>query len=100
MSKPFELSAETCLVRSSKAVSTSMHDETVILDHLSGKYFGLTGVGARVWELLSASTTWSSMVTSITEEYAVERHRAERELRVLLEELAAKGLLVVGSARA
>jgi len=98
--KQLLLGADTKLSASPDALSTSLPDEAVILDPASGRYFGLRGVGARAWALLSTSTTWSGLLDAITEEYDVEVERAERDLRALLEDLARRGLLTVDGARA
>jgi hypothetical protein len=93
-----DITLDTTLCVSSNAVSTAIPGETVILDPTSGRYFGLDGVGARVWELLQSPTTLRSMVAAITSEYDVESSTCERDLRELLAELDAKGLVVVGEA--
>ena len=49
-----EIDKDTMIVRSDGPVGTSIPGETVILDPAKGVYFGLDGVGARVWELLDA----------------------------------------------
>jgi len=77
------------------SLSTTVQDEVVILDPASGRYFGLDRVGARVWELMTASTSWSELLSTITTEFDVDHARAEQDLRVLLEDLATKELIVV-----
>jgi hypothetical protein len=93
-----DIALDTPLRISSSAVSTAIPGETVILDPTSGRYFGLDGVGARVWEMLHSPTTLRSMVVAITSEYDVDAETCERDLRALLEQLDAKGLVVVGDA--
>lgn len=77
------------------SLSTAVQDEVVILDPASGRYFGLDRVGARVWEMLTASTSWAELLTTVTTEFDVDPQRAEQDLRVLLEELATKELVVI-----
>ena len=81
-------------------VSTSIPDETVILDARAGRYFALPGVGARVWELLATPTTLGALVATITDEYAVDAATCERDLRSLLHDLRSAGLIVVGEGAA
>ena len=98
MTKPISLDADTKLSAAPGALSTSLPDEAVILDSASGRYFGLDGVGARVWELVSASITWSTLLTTIIDEYDVAAERAEHDLRALLADLAARELLILDDA--
>jgi len=93
-----DIALDTPLCISSTAVSTAIPGETVILDPTSGRYFGLDGVGARVWEMLHTTTTLQSMVATITAEYDVDAETCERDLRALLAQLDEKGLVVIGDA--
>ena len=93
-----DIEHDTPLRVASTAVATAIPNETVILDPTSGRYFGLDGVGARVWEMLQSLTSLRSMVATITAEYDVDAATCERDLRTLLAELDAKGLVVVGDA--
>jgi hypothetical protein len=77
-------------------VATSIPGETVILDASAGCYYGLEGVGTRVWELLSQMTTLDEIVRDLTAEYDVDAATAERDVRALLGDLDAAGLIVVG----
>ena len=93
-----DIALDTPLCISSTAVSTAIPGETVILDPTSGRYFGLDGVGARAWEMLQRPTTLRAMIAGVTSEYDVDTETCERDLRSLLGELDAKGLVVVGDA--
>ena len=95
-----DIALDTTLRASDDAVSTAIPGETVILDPISGRYFGLDGVGARVWEMLQQSTTVRSMVAAITSEYDVDAATCEHDLRALLAQLDAKGLVIVGDPEA
>ncbi len=69
--------------------------ETVILDLDSEQFYGLDGVGARVFELLEEPRTLDSVVDSIHAEYAVERDVLAADLQALVGELLQRDLLVV-----
>lgn len=79
-------------------VSTTLEDEAVILNLRDGVYYGLNPLGARIWDLLQETRTVGEMQHVILEEYEVEAERCERDLLQLLNELAAKGLIVVKDA--
>ncbi len=48
-------------------------DETVILDMGSGTYYGLDGVGARVWELLEQPKRFAELCAADTAARPVPR---------------------------
>ena len=81
------------------AVATTLEGETIILDPDASKYFSLSGVGTRVWELLRGGTTAGSLVQTITAEFDVDPATCARDVDGLLGELEQAGLLVVGDAR-
>ena len=93
MPTPDDLDLDTPMRVSRAAVATSIPGETVILDPATGRYFGLDGVGAHVWELLQTPTSLGRMIETILEEYDVDNATCEHELRALLHELEAKGLV-------
>jgi len=90
-----DIGLDTTLHVSNAAVATGIPGETVILDPTSGRYFGLDGVGARVWELLQEPTSLALLIATVTAEYEVDPATCERDLRALVTDLDAKGLVVV-----
>lgn len=82
------------VLRSSPApIATSIPGETVILDATSGRYFGLDGVGARVWELLARPIAFGELVRTVRDEYQVDADRCAKDLTVLIGELRDAGLV-------
>jgi hypothetical protein len=70
------------------------HDELVLLDLRGGEYFALDPLGARVWEELSQGLSIKEIVAKLVLEYEVGAERLESDLRALVAELVARGLLV------
>ncbi len=79
---------------SDQAIANDVADETVILHLGSGTYFGLDPIGAKLWEALKHGAAPVSIFDGILAEYAVDRPTLEKDLRDLLEELAANDLIV------
>ena len=80
-------------------VSTSIPDEAVVLDPASDRYFSLAGVGSRVWELLQAGpTTPGHIAAVILDEYDADAATVDRDVRLLIDDLIAQGLVVVADA--
>lgn len=67
--------------------------ETVLLDLTSEQYFGLDEVGTRIWMLLNEGRDLDGMVSTLLEEYEVERDRLKDDVRALLDSLVEAGLI-------
>lgn len=69
-----------------------VEDEAVLLDLDSGQYYGLNNVGTRIWQLLGAGHSASSICEVVVQEFEVAE--AEADVEALIEMLLAKRLLV------
>ena len=76
-------------------VSCTVEGEVVILNFADEVYYGLDGVGARVWELLGEPRTLAELRDAVTAEYEVDAATVEADLRELLEDLATRRLVEV-----
>jgi hypothetical protein len=89
--------SSTSLVKAAPdQVFANLDDEAVILNLKDGVYYGLNSVGAHIWNLLQERRTVGEIRNLILAEYKVLPVRCERDLIQLLQDLAAKGLIVVG----
>jgi coenzyme PQQ synthesis protein D (PqqD) len=70
-------------------------DETVLLDLRTERYYGLSGVGARFWELVEARTTFGDAVDMLRSEYDVADPTLTADLVALATDLRDNGLLLV-----
>lgn len=77
----------------SQVMARQVGDETVILDLVSGLYFGLDEVGSRVWELLSAGRTVSAICETLQNEYDVSADLLAADVEKLVTELRGRGLI-------
>ncbi|MFO0677585.1 MAG: PqqD family protein [Polyangiaceae bacterium] len=67
--------------------------ELVVLALAEGQYYGLDPIGARVWRAIEEGTPLSSLVSVLVTEYEVERSVLESDIRDLLVDLHARGLV-------
>lgn len=74
-------------------ISTTVDDDTVILDTASGRYFSLEGVGSTLWEVLQQPRSFGELLSAVVERYDVGAERAERDVRGLLTKLEEAGLV-------
>ena len=77
----------------SHVLSRSVGEDTVLLDLHQDEYFSLSQVGARVWSLVADGTGFEAIVDQIAESYAVDRAVVEADVRALITDLLASGLL-------
>jgi hypothetical protein len=92
MSQP--LTPDTTLTRNPRLIAADMDGDTVMMSIESGEYFGLGGVGTRIWELLAAPHTLSQLVSTICTEYEVDAATCEADVRRFLGDLLDNGLAV------
>lgn len=75
-------------------VAREVGGEVMLLDLVSGTYFGLNSVGARIWQVLEdEGGTLSDACDVIAAEYDVSREELERDVLDLAEKLVENGLL-------
>lgn len=82
-------------IRASHLVATDMDGETVMMNVSQGTYFGLGGIGGRIWTLLTEPATVEHMVRTICSEYAVDEATCRVDVEQFLQELLTHGLVTV-----
>lgn len=80
------------------ALSGDFGAEQVILSLRDGVYYGLEDVGARLWALIQQPAALTDVLRTLGDEYDVEPAQLERDVRALLDELVARGLVEVRAA--
>ena len=89
-----ELSKKTRLAVPACVLSRRAGNETVLLNLDSEEYFGLEQVGARLWELVEQGVTFGEVLTNLQGEYEITPTVLEADLRSILADLAASGLVL------
>jgi len=84
------------VVVSDDQASAELSSEVVILSMREGVYFGLDGVGTRIWALIQSPTTLGSVTETIVAEFEVEEAQAFADLLSLVTEMEARGLVRLG----
>jgi hypothetical protein len=90
-----ELTDETVVVVSDDHVAEAVDDETIVLSLDTGEYYGLSGVGGRIWELLQSPTTGDEIHAVIREEYDVDPDRCKADVMDFLGRLSEEELVDV-----
>jgi hypothetical protein len=88
-----DMDLETKLSIPPQVMSRLVGDETVLLDLASGVYFGLDGVGKRIWESVADGDNLSQAVEVIIAEYEVDEAQAQADVLAFASDLVERGLL-------
>ena len=78
-----------------QVMSRLVGDEMVLLDLASGEYFGLDGVGQRIWESVSEGKSLAEAVDVIIAEYDVNTEQAQSDVLEFGKNLVDRGLLAL-----
>lgn len=89
---------QTVVVVSKEQMASNIGGETVILGMKKGHYYGVDGVGARVWQLIQEPSRVADLHTALVDEYNVDPQKAEADLLTLLGAMAEAGLIEVRTA--
>ena len=80
-------------VRETQLLEAKLGDELMALDAEAGTCFGFNRVATEVWSLLESPKSFDELVAALLEEYDVDGERCGADLRELLDDLEAKGLV-------
>jgi hypothetical protein len=83
------------IIISPQVVAREVGNETVILDLVSGNYFGLDPIGARMWQLIEAGKSLAAVRDAMAHEYNVSLEVLERDVLALARDLVEKKLVSV-----
>lgn len=87
------ISLESNFVIPPQVMSRLVGDETILMDLSTGIYFGLDGVGKRIWETIAEGSNLAEVSAVIAAEYEVEDGRAKDDVVEFVGELVERGLL-------
>ena len=87
------MTPDTTLTIPPQVMSRLVDDETVILDLESGMYFGLDGVGKRIWESIEAGSSLGEAAAQVASEYEVTEDQALADIIEFTSDLVERGLL-------
>ena len=72
--------------------------EIVLLNVITGQYFGLDGSGSRVWQILDrGAVSVGAVCETLSTEFDVDRATIESDVTTLVNELVAQQLVSIGA---
>lgn len=87
------INQDSRLERNPGLVWADVDGETVMMSVERGEYFGLGGVGSRVWELLATPATVAEICETIVAEFRIDPDACLTDLIGFLTELSAVDLV-------
>jgi hypothetical protein len=81
--------------RNADLLSVEMDGDLVMMSIESGNYFGVSGIGPRVWDLLESPRRFGDLVSSVVDEYEVDAETAASDLSTFLGKLEENGMIEV-----
>lgn len=76
-------------------ISQEIGGETVLLDLKNENYFGLDGVGSRIWQLIEKNGDLQNIYQTLLEEYEVDAEQLQEDLEVLIGNISERGLVTL-----
>ena len=90
---------DSVVASQSAHLSADLGGEFVILGLADEIYYGLDGVGARIWELIQEPRTVRFLVDTISSEYEVEPGVCAADTEEFLNELSCRSFVTIVSSR-
>lgn len=80
-------------MRDPDIIATDMDGETVMMSIEQGQYFGLSGVGPFLWDLLAEPMSLDDICTRVLQDYEVDEATCRTDISAFVGELLDKGVL-------
>jgi len=93
--KKKELTTDTVICQIEEIVASDIDGETVMMSIQNGEYYGLDGIGSRIWELIEKPVRVSDLIDTLLEKFDVDRETCEKDVLKFLNELNKDRILEV-----
>jgi len=68
-----QITEATLVSRNDSLMTASVHDETLMMDIVSGHYYGLDDIGSAIWQRLETPQTFAALIDGLAMKYDAER---------------------------
>ena len=76
-------------------VFTLMDQDAILLNTLTGKYYGLDDIGARLWNLIAGGSSAEQACQVLLQEYEVSEEQLSQDILELIDQLVKNDLLAI-----
>lgn len=87
---------DTMITRSGSLLVAQVHDETVMMDIPSGRYYGLDDIGSDIWKRLESPRKFGELVDALAAEFDAEHAIIAADVRKLLAIMASHRVVKIG----
>lgn len=87
------LSLSNTIMRNPGIIAADMDGETVMMNVEKGEYYGLSGIGPFLWDLLVEPVSIETLCRRVLEEYDVDEGTCRADVSGFVDDLMAKGVL-------
>jgi hypothetical protein len=88
-----EITLSTHLSRVPDLIATEMDGDLVMMSIEKGQYFGIGGIGSRVWTLLETPMSIADLARIILQEYEVDEVTCQADLLTFAQDLLDHGVV-------
>lgn len=81
------LSSTTLLQRNPDMIAANLDGDLVMMNEKLGRYYGISGVGARAWELLETPSSIDDLVLTICQEYEIDSDTCQKDIMRFAQDL-------------
>jgi hypothetical protein len=86
---------KTVLARSKTLLYSQVEGDVTMLSVETGKYYGLTKVGARIWALLDHPLSAEQVCSQLMTEYRVDQTRCEGDVLNIFKKMVDEGVATI-----
>jgi len=90
------ISDDTLITRNTGLLAAAVHDETVMMDIESGRYYGLDDIGSVIWRRLEAPCRFVKLIDGLVADYEADRAVIAGDVRKLLSIMAENKVVTLG----
>lgn len=90
-----KIGPESSIRRNPELLSVEMDGDLVMMSIESGNYFGVSGIGPHIWQLMETPRSLAELVESVCSEFEVDSATASADLLGFLGELSQNGMIEV-----
>jgi hypothetical protein len=87
--------SERLFFRDTDMVAVPMDGELVMLSLDQGSYYGLDGIGPRIWELIGNPISLDDLTATLCLEYEIDPATCRMDVSALLDDMISAGIVSV-----
>lgn len=89
------IESQSIITRNQDILSSSVNNETVMMDVESGQYIGLDPIATRIWELLQNPMPFEKLCQTLTQEYDTNLEQCKQDVATFLKQSQQANLITI-----